>query len=281
MTFVALVGLVRRNSLWLLAVGALVGVSLWVQLSLSGRFPDFRSEMRPAGVVLAVAGFVLLTTLLRTRWSRLAPVGMAAIVGGLLLLPGSWATYELTSPSLNATLPQAGPREGTAGRSFGSQSFDSGTAALAAWLIAHQDPNARWDLAVTSAQSASTLVAEYELSVMPLGGFSGSDPTITVAQFADLVANGEVRYVEVGSGFGGPGGGGFRGFGAPGGGNPGGLAPGAAAATDANGPARGAAAVTSAAQSVCTAVTASDLPSQYQGTLYDCAGKSDALRARQ
>jgi hypothetical protein len=37
--------------------------------------------------------------------------------------------------------------------------------------------------------------------------------------------------------------------------------------------------VTSAARSVCTPVTGSDLPAQYQGSIYDCAGKADALMA--
>ena len=42
-----------------------------------------------------------------------------------------------------------------------------------------------------------------------MGGFSGSDPTPTLAQFKKLVAEGEVHYVLVSStGGGGPGGGG-------------------------------------------------------------------------
>jgi 4-amino-4-deoxy-L-arabinose transferase-like glycosyltransferase len=42
---------------------------------------------------------------------------------------------------------------------------------------------------------------------MSLGGFTGSDPILTVDQFANLVESGEVRYVLASGGFGGgPGG---------------------------------------------------------------------------
>jgi len=46
----------------------------------------------------------------------------------------------------------------------------------------------------------STLIAEYELSVMSIGGLSGSDPTITAAEFGEYEAAGDVRYVLVSSG---------------------------------------------------------------------------------
>jgi hypothetical protein len=92
---------------------------------------------------------------------------------------------------------------------------------------------------------------------MALGGFLGTDNTISVRAFADLVASGDVRYVEVG-GLGPRGGGGrFGTFGT----------------TSASGT------VMSAVQRACTAVTAnSSLPLGNQGSIYDCAGDADAIR---
>jgi hypothetical protein len=104
------------------------------------------------------------------------------------------------------------------------------------------------------------LIAEYELSVMSLGGFLGSDNTISVDDFADLVADGKVRYVLAGGG--GPGGG-FRGFGGASSGEP---------------EEKGSAAVLPAVQSVCTLVVDPSLPQANQGSLYDCAGAAAALR---
>ena len=279
MTAIAIIELVRKDWRWLAALGAIVGVTLWAQLTVAGREPNFQANAPTIGIaVLAIGAVVLAVTTVR----RMSPaVGVAIVVAGLLITPASWAFYETANASLNTTLPQAGPRQGAAGRSFGSPAFDGGTASLAAFLDAHSDPAAKWDLVVASAQNASTLIADYGLSVMPIGGFSGNDPTITAAQFADMVAAGDVRYVLVGGGQGG----GFRG-GAPQfggqsanrfGGN---VTPtgGAASATTTTA-AKGANAVFAAVESACTPVTGSDVPSQYAGVLYDCANAADALRA--
>jgi hypothetical protein len=176
-------------------------------------------------------------------------------------------------------LPQAGPQQGTSGRTFGSQAFDDGTAQLAAWLKSHSDADATWQLVVSSSQNASTLIAQYKLPVMAMGGFMGADNTISVAGFADLVSAGDVRYVLVGQG-GGIGGGlgrALRSFGAgvlpDDGGQPVMNSDGFSGAAT-----LGPNAVMSAVQSACTAVSDTSLPAQYQGVLYDCAGAAGALR---
>lgn len=322
-TVAASVSLLRRDWRWILPIAGIVGATAWVQLSMAGRFPDFQAQYRPIAVLVVVGGglFALQTVIQK----RIGPsAAMAVVIGGLLVLPASWALPEVTNPSLNATLPQAGPRQGAAGRSFGSAAFDNGTASLASWLEANRAPGGRWDLVVSSAQSASTLVAEHSLSVMALGGFLGSDPTISVSQFASYVAQGNVRYVEVSGGPGGFGGRGFGGFAPPiglfGGQSPfqapnnqfqapsrspipnrrsqapngqfqlpfsGNQAQGGPGSTFQAPPVQGAAstadlgssAVLRAVSQVCTPVNSPTLPAQYQGSIYDCSGKADALRA--
>jgi 4-amino-4-deoxy-L-arabinose transferase-like glycosyltransferase len=268
---VALANAVRRDRRWLVALIGLVGVTVWAQLQIAGRTPDFYGWVRPLTVAAALAGLLAVAVLAVRR----LPVasGVMLSVAGLLLLPAAWSWSASANPSLNATLPQAGPQQGASGQTFGSAAFDDGTPQLAAWLKSHNDANATWQLVVSSAQNASTLIAEYQVSVMALGGFSGSDNSITVAEFADLVSSGAVRYVLVGQG----GGGGddapgraFQGAGA--GGQPDAGSFGGAAASGSN-------AVMSAVQSACTTVSDTSLPSRYQGVLYDCAGAGDAIRA--
>jgi hypothetical protein len=207
-------------------------------------------------------------------------------------------------------LPQAGPRQGAAGRSFGSQQFDSGLSSLAAWLESNGSSE-RWDLAVSSAQNASTLIAQYDLSVMAIGGFSGADPTLSVADFAAYVDDGELRYVlatqggpgvltpqqfisplfnQDGSGRG-PGGlfgpQGNDGNPPPAGrtfGGPGQIptAPQGVNRQQPNPPGsqtKGANAVMAAVRSVCKPVTGSAAPTGYSGSLYDCSGLAAELRA--
>ncbi len=268
---------VRRDRRWLFAVIGIVGVTVWTQLMIAGRTPDFYGWVRPLMLITVLAGAATVVALAVLR--RPVAVGIALTLAGLLLLPAAWSVSASANASLNATLPQAGPQQGPSGRTFGSQAFDDGTAELAAWLRSNNDPDATWQLAVRSSQNGSRLIAEYGVSVMSLGGFSGSDNTISVAAFADLVSSGAVRYVlvsEVGDlngvlgrfftprlGMGGPSGNG--------------LLPGFDSGTFGGAAAYGTSAVLAAVQSACTAVSDPTLPAAYQGGLYDCAGAAGAL----
>ena len=272
---VGLARAMRRDRRWLAAAIGLVAVTAWVQLAIAGRTPEFYGWVRPLMVVIAVAG-VAAAVALTVR--RLPATGaLAASVAGLLLLPGAWSLSVAANPSLNATLPQAGPQQGASGRTFGSAAFDDGSAQLAAWLKARSNASSTWQLAVPSAQNGSRLIAEYGLSVMALGGFLGRDPAISVAGFAERVSSGDVRYVLVSEG--GPAGraprfalpaplGALRGVGGralPG--------PGRVAVAGAAGPG----AVLSAVEAACAPVNDTSLPAPYRGALYDCADRSDTI----
>jgi len=312
----ALVPLIRRHVAWLAAVaaGALGTGSL--QLLLTHREPTFYGwtpKALLAGLALATGVLVFAFAFDGPRRTRVLGGGLAVLLAGTLVAPAGWALSESANPVLNTTLPQAGPRQGIAGGTFGS-ARSSGDAAFATWLKAQQHGET-WALVVTSAQSASGLIADQGVSVLALGGFLGSDPAATVKSFGRLVAAGKVRYVQGGGGFGfggGPPGGGFPGGGFPGGGFPGGAAPGGGrfpvpggsgtrggfpGGTPPGGgggraPAGGfggfggggtSQQVISAVTSTCPAVkttAANGLPSQYSGQIYDCSGKGAALIAK-
>ena len=62
----------------------------------------------------------------------------------------------------------------------------------------------RWAAATTGSQNAASYQLASGDSVMPIGGFNGSDPSPTLAQFKEYVAKGEIHYyISSGSGFGG------------------------------------------------------------------------------
>jgi 4-amino-4-deoxy-L-arabinose transferase-like glycosyltransferase len=85
----------------------------------------------------------------------------------------------------------------------GTQTADS---TLVAYLEAHQG-SATYLVATVGSQSADSLIIATGKPVMDIGGFNGSDPYPTLAQFEALVAAGKVKYVLVsGGGAGGPGG---------------------------------------------------------------------------
>ena len=97
--------------------------------------------------------------------------------------------------------------EGGNGGVGGLLNGSTSTAELTAMLQADAD-SWTWSAAVVGANSA----AGYQLAsgepVMAIGGFNGSDPSPTLAEFQELVANGEIHwFISGGGGLGGPGGG--------------------------------------------------------------------------
>ncbi|NYI42068.1 glycosyltransferase family 39 protein [Demequina lutea] len=77
--------------------------------------------------------------------------------------------------------------------------------AMTSMLLENAD-SYTWVAATTGAENAASYQLSTEKSVMPIGGFSGSDPSPTLAQFQAYVANGQIHYfIASSSGFGGGG----------------------------------------------------------------------------
>jgi len=64
-----------------------------------------------------------------------------------------------------------------------------------------------WVAAAIGSQNAASYQLATEQSVMPVGGFNGSDPSPTLAEFQQLVADGQIHWFIGGGGFGGSDGG--------------------------------------------------------------------------
>ncbi len=60
-----------------------------------------------------------------------------------------------------------------------------------------------WVAAATGSQNAAGLQLGTQLPVMAIGGFNGSDPSPTLAQFQAYVQAGKIHYFVGGGGFGG------------------------------------------------------------------------------
>jgi 4-amino-4-deoxy-L-arabinose transferase-like glycosyltransferase len=72
----------------------------------------------------------------------------------------------------------------------------------AALVAALQATHTRWAAATVGSQSAAPLELSSGKAVMAIGGFAGSDPAPTLAQFQASVKAGEIKYFLAG-GFGG------------------------------------------------------------------------------
>ncbi len=142
---------------------------------------------------------------------------VAAVVAGITLLAGPTA-YAVTtvSQAQSGSIVAAGPgSSGLGGFGAGGGLGGGSTASvsgLVRYLEAHQG-SATYLVATTGSQSSASIIIASGRPVITIGGFNGGDPAPTLAQFEQLVATGQVRYVlvtgtgGVGGGIGGPGGG--------------------------------------------------------------------------
>ena len=84
------------------------------------------------------------------------------------------------------------------------------SAALTAALKADAS-SYRWVAATVGAENASGYQLAADEPVMAIGGFNGTDPAPSLAQFEKYVSEGKIHYFIGGGGSAGPGGGGFGG----------------------------------------------------------------------
>lgn len=120
---------------------------------------------------------------------------------GLLIAPTVWSFTPLFH-KMNGSSPSAGLEL------FSGRQQEYGTASVAnnskliKFLEANRT-NEKYLVEVPSAMNyGSDLILKTGEPILTLGGFSGSDPILTVNQFAQLVSNGEIRYAMVNSGTG-------------------------------------------------------------------------------
>ena len=81
-----------------------------------------------------------------------------------------------------------------------------GTSTSDALVTLLDNTTSRWAAATIGSQSADTYILATDKAVMAIGGFTGSDPSPTLAQFEAYVAAGDIHYFIAGGGMGGGGG---------------------------------------------------------------------------
>ena len=118
---------------------------------------------------------------------------------GLLITPTVWSGVTMFYP-VNGTMPSAGieiTSSKSEGAGIGMETSGDNTK-LIKFLETHNTTEKYILATSTSGGTASDIIIQTGKSVMSIGGFMGSDKTLTLDQFKALVVKGEVRYVTVG-----------------------------------------------------------------------------------
>jgi 4-amino-4-deoxy-L-arabinose transferase-like glycosyltransferase len=140
----------------------------------------------------------------RAAPGALGAVGASGVPDGTDSSGGTGAATATATAGRSRGSFAGGLGGGLGGRSVGTSGADT---ALYRYLVAHKG-SARYIVAVSGSQTAAPIILATGQGVMAMGGFTGSDPAPTLAQFKAMVASGEVHYVLVGGNGGGGGAGG-------------------------------------------------------------------------
>jgi len=215
-----------RTAPRLVLAGALLVTVLWSSVLLD-RTPGWHPSLRVAILVVGLAATAAVAGGSQLRGRIAAVVATAALMAGLAG-PAAYAVSTVAA-SHNGAIPSAGPSgQGFAGPRGGPGGGPGGglgglldTSTPSAALTRLLEVNASsytWVAAAIGSNSAAGVQLGTGLPVMAIGGFNGTDPTPTLAEFQAMVKAGKIHYfLASGSGgFGGGPGGGFGG--GPGGG---------------------------------------------------------------
>ena len=137
---------------------------------------------------------------------KFAVIGL--LVGSVSAL-GATTAYTVATVSVGHTgsTPTAGP-SGYAGGGRGGGGFGGDSTASSELTALLSKTTTTWSAAVIGAQSADGYILATDTAVMPIGGFTGSDNSPTLAQFEQYVSEGKITYFIAGGGMGGGGRGG-------------------------------------------------------------------------
>jgi 4-amino-4-deoxy-L-arabinose transferase-like glycosyltransferase len=154
-----------------------------------------------AGVV--AAGVVLLGLRFLLRQRRLFnPSVLVGVLLALFLVSSSGWWINVAQAQSTQTTSAFSSQNGFGGRMGEGQTDQQ----LIQYLEANRG-DYKYLVAMSSSQSAAPIIIQTGLPVMSIGGFTGSDKTITsTAELEEMIANHTVRYFMLGGG-GGPGGG--------------------------------------------------------------------------
>jgi 4-amino-4-deoxy-L-arabinose transferase-like glycosyltransferase len=181
------------------ALSAGVAVSTLVVYLLLGRATGWQPWLRPVVLTagIAVAGLIVLVNQLPVATQRV--VAVTAVVA-VLLAPASYAVATAAVPHTGA-IPSAGPSSGGFGGGGPRRGGGMGgllNATTPGEGLVSLLRNASGGYSWVAATVGSNNAAGYQLAsgrpVLAVGGFNGTDPFPTLAQFQAYVHGGAIRY---------------------------------------------------------------------------------------
>jgi 4-amino-4-deoxy-L-arabinose transferase-like glycosyltransferase len=200
-----------QNLLLPLAFAFTAAVQVFILRTYAARYSKVLVPLIIACVGLAV--LLMSIIIIQKKGSKVVTgIALAAGITGLLAAPAYWA-YTPIQYGTNVITPYAGPpaiskpyadpKTDISQYSWGEKWYagqDLTGELISVDMVKYlqdNDSGARWQLAVPSIMYATPLILSDDVTVMPLGGFIGTDKSITLENFKKLVEKGELQYFLV------------------------------------------------------------------------------------
>lgn len=195
----------HAESGWLLTLG--VAVTVAFQIYLAWQYGVNALFQPSAFLLVALATILLFMSLIRPSkvWNRAA---FSVLLIGLMLVPLAWSALTVIEGA-EGNLPAAYGVSGNGGRvqqvnvknAAPAQSNSEAKRAVNETLLAYLEANTqgmKYLVAVESSQVGAPYVLATGRPVLYMGGFGGGDNVVSADDLAEMVANGELRYVLFG-----------------------------------------------------------------------------------
>lgn len=182
----------RTVAAWVLPLGVMVTtLTSYVLLGYNNDWPWLKIAVIVAGIISAIA-MVAYWRLSDNQWLRRGAVTLGAFA---VLAGPTMFTISTAQAAHTGSIPTSGPSATAGVTNNESAQADS---SLVAYLLSNRG-GATWLVAVASANESAPLQITSGQPVMAVGGFNGSDSTLTLDQFKALVAAGKLQYYAVSS----------------------------------------------------------------------------------
>jgi 4-amino-4-deoxy-L-arabinose transferase-like glycosyltransferase len=180
-------------------------LNLIVEIIYVAGYASIRTWLIPLMLAAAAVAIVFMAL----NYIKPAKLKMLAATGFMLLamLAPSfyWALTVVMYVPQNVTMPYAGPElastETVRGMTSNQETLttgDSGTLALEKYLVAHYK-SGTYLVVSQRANDVAQFIVDTGLPAVAYGGFLGSDNSLTLAQFKQLVKEGKITYVLISS----------------------------------------------------------------------------------
>ncbi len=200
---------VRREKVWCRSILALASaVTTATSFVYLARTPEFVPWLR--WVVLGVGIVVALALVVRMSRTVSIALGAAAIAAGLAG-PVAYVADTVVTPHSGGG-PSAGPAVASETAAYGTGSHEESVGRSAQFgsaaapdaeltgLLESDAQNYTWVAATVGSNAAAGIQLATDDPVMPVGGFSGTDPSPTLDRFEADVAAGKIHYFIEGTG---------------------------------------------------------------------------------